>query len=213
MTDAAIAVHPGPEAAPALVDLLPPPVPITAADALVLLDTAIDDALLDDVLGRGLPVLATGGAALQLARLAGGAVEPGTAPQFGFVDVEALAAAKADPLTAACGDGLPLLVWHEDAIVLPPGGELLLRCERGRIQGFRHGRAHGFRFRPELDGPAVRALATERAARLNNIGYRVRLVSEIERHMARQIACARALVVAWLRQVRSGAVAAGAVAR
>lgn len=204
MSPARIAVLPGPEAAPALAGLLPPPVAPALAEALVLLDATVDDGLLAGFLERERPILATGAAALQLARLQGGAIEPDSAPQFGFVDIEALPAARSDPVTAAAGAGLPLLVWHADAIVLPPDAELLFRCERGRVQGFRCGSAYGFRFRPELDAAAVRALATERAAAINNIGYRVRLVSEIERHMARQVAVARGMLRAWCDRVRPG---------
>ena len=204
MSPARIAVLPGPDAAPALTGLLPPAVAPAAAEALVLLDVATDDALLAGFIERRAPILATGAAALQLARLLGGAIEPDAAPQFGFVDIEALPEARGDPVTAAAGAGLPLLLWHADAIVLPPAAELLFRCERGRVQGFRCGRAHGLRFRPELDAPAVRALATERAVAINNIGYRVRLVSEIERHMARQVAVARAMVAAWCERVAAG---------
>lgn len=196
-----IAILPGPEAAPALRGVLPEPVAPEAAEALILFDMAADDRLLAGFIERRAPILATGAAALQLARLEGGGIEPGAAPQFGFVDVEALAPARGDPVTAAAGAGLPLLLWHADAIVPPPAAELLFRCERGRVQGFRRGAAYGLRFRPELDAPAVRALATERAVAINNIGYRVRLVSEIERHMARQVAVARAMAAAWCVRV------------
>lgn len=201
MSAARIAVLPGPEAAPALAGLLPTSVAPDAADALLLLDVPAADALLAGLIERGAPILATGSAALQLARLAGGGIESDTAPQFGFVDVEALPGARDDPVTAAAGEGLPLFLWQADAIVLPPNALLLFRCERGRVQGFRVGGAYGFRFRPELDAAAIRRLATERAARINNIGYRVRLVSEIERHIGRQVAFARAMVTAWLASV------------
>lgn len=204
MSPARIAVLPGPEAAPALAGSLPPPVSPAQAEALVLLEVTVDDRLLADFIERRRPILSTGAAALQLARLSGGGIEPDSAPQFGFVDVEALPAAKVDPVTAAAGDGLPLLLWHADAIVLPPDAELLFRCERGRVQGFRCGSAYGLRFRPELDAAAVRALAIERAAAINNIGYRVRLVSEIERHMARQLAVARAMFRAWCDRISPG---------
>src|SRR5688572_29260628 len=114
------------------------PLPAGDHDALLLVGLdghadapAVAPALevIRDFAGRGRAVLGLGLGAQLVALALGGGVTRGAAPQYGMIDVEALPAAQADPLTRAAGGGLPLLHWHEDLIRLPPGAELLLRCE------------------------------------------------------------------------------------
>lgn len=148
---------------------------------------------------RGLPVLGLGAGALALAAALGATIVPDGAPQFGFVDVEALPAAGDDPVARATVPGLPLLHWHADAMALPAGATLLLRCERGRVQAFRAGTATYAFLAPLLaDTATIRRWAAERARAKNNPAFAIRLSGEIERHQARAEAAAAAILAGWL---------------
>ena len=82
--------------------------------------------------------------------------------------------------------GLPVMQRGEDEIELPEGAELLLRCERGRVQAFRWGRAvYAFQCRPEATAETIRAWGEARAREKNNPAVSVRLGAEIVRHHAR----------------------------
>jgi GMP synthase-like glutamine amidotransferase len=158
--------------------------------------------MLASAVAAGLPVLATGGAALTLAEVLGGGATAGTAPQFGFIDVEALPAAKADPLLAQAGNGLPLLHWHDAGLVLPPGAELLLRCERLRPQAFRHGRSYALLAHLEATGEVIRRWAADLGRRRNNPAFAIRLSGELDRHQARAERFAASLAQGWAAQLK-----------
>lgn len=147
---------------------------------------------------RGLPVLGLGAGALAVAAALGATIVPDGAPQFGFVDVEALPAAGDDPVGRATAPGLPLLHWHADAMALPAGATLLLRCERGRVQAFRAGPATYAFLAPLVDAATIRRWAAERAQAKNNPAFAIRLSGEIERHQGRATTVAAAILSGWL---------------
>lgn len=150
-------------------------------------------------IGRGLPVLGLGAGALAVAAALGAEIVPDGAPQFGFVDVEALPAVRDDPVARATAPGLPLLHWHADAMALPAGATLLLRCERGRVQAFRAAPATYAFLAPLLaDAATIRRWAAERARAKNNPAFAIRLSGEIERHQDRAEAAATAILDGWL---------------
>ncbi|MFO1070503.1 MAG: hypothetical protein U1E14_18455 [Geminicoccaceae bacterium] len=209
------AIGAGLAAAGAVTDLAVPSAPLPAAGTvagLLAIDATRpenrDGAALAPVLAAAvaadLPVLALGGAALSLAEALGGGSTPGTAPQFGFIDVEALPAAKADASFAPAGNGLPLLHWHDAGLVLPPGAELLLRCERLRPQAFRHGRSYGVLAHLEATGEVIRRWAADLGRRRNNPAFAIRLSGELDRHQARAERFAAALAQAWAQTLREG---------
>jgi GMP synthase (glutamine-hydrolysing) len=148
---------------------------------------------------RGLPVLGIGAGGLAVAAALAAEIVPDGAPQFGFVDVEALPAARDDAVARATAPGLPLLHWHADAMALPAGATLLLRCARGRVQAFRAAPATYAFLAPLLaDAETIRRWAAERARAKNNPAFAIRLSGEIERHQGRAEAAARAILEGWL---------------
>jgi len=150
-------------------------------------------------LDRGLPALGLGAGALAVAAALGAEIIPEGAPQFGFIDVEALPAAREDPLARETTPGLPLLHWHADAMALPPGATLLLRCERGRVQAFRAGTlTYAFLAPLLIDAATIRRWAAERARAKNNPAFAIRLSGEIERHQRRAELVAAAILAGWL---------------
>jgi GMP synthase-like glutamine amidotransferase len=180
-------------------------------DGLVLLGgamSAYDDArcphfpaLLDLVRERaraGRPVLGVGLGAQLVARALGAKVWLGTTPQFGFVDLEAMPAAVGDLVAGGAVPGLPVMQRGEDQMDLPEGSELLLRCERGRVQAFRWGRAvYAFQCRLEATAESIRAWGAARARAKNNPAVSVRLGAEIVRHHARAARFGREAADGW----------------
>ena len=145
------------------------------------------------------PVLGVGSGAQLIAQALGAEVRRGTAPQFGFVDLEAMPAAVGDPVAGGAVPGLPVMQVGEDELTLPEGAELLLRCERGRVQAFRWGRAvYAFQCRLDATEAMARAWGAARAREKNNPAVSVRLGAEIVRHHARAARFGREAAEGWL---------------
>jgi GMP synthase (glutamine-hydrolysing) len=83
----------------------------------------------------------------------GGRVERGASgPEIGWKTVRATEAAADDPVAAAVGlQGTPLLLWHHDVFVPPPGSTPLLTSDGYPEQGFRLGAVWGVQPHPEAD--------------------------------------------------------------
>lgn len=182
-----------------------PTAPLGTASGLIVLDrgggAAADLALVQAAMRAGLPVLGIGAGGLAVAKALDAPIVAGGAPQFGYIDLEALPAAADDPVAAPAFPGLPLLHWHGDAMALPDGATLLLRCERGRVQAFRAGSAYAFLARLEATPELIRRWAAELARARNNPAFAIRLSGEIERHQARAQAVATAILDRWLDTV------------
>jgi GMP synthase-like glutamine amidotransferase len=100
---------------------------------------------LRDVVAAGTPVLGICFGAQVLARALGGGVRRLPAPQIGWIE-----AGTRDPARVPGG---PWLSWHEDAVELPPGAELLAADAAGP-QAFGRGAHLGVQFHPEVT-PAI----------------------------------------------------------
>ncbi|HXJ66548.1 MAG TPA: type 1 glutamine amidotransferase, partial [Actinomycetota bacterium] len=87
----------------------------------------------------------------------GGRVERGDhGPEIGWRTVRATEEASGDPVAAAVGPaGTPLLLWHHDVFVPPPGAVRLLTSDGYPEQGFRLGSVWGVQSHPEADEPVV----------------------------------------------------------
>jgi len=86
----------------------------------------------------------------------GGRVERGAdGPEIGWVTVRATQEAGADPVAAAVGQGTPLLMWHHDVFVPPPGAVRVLTSDGYPDQGFRLGSVWGVQAHPEANEPVV----------------------------------------------------------
>jgi GMP synthase-like glutamine amidotransferase len=93
----------------------------------------------------GTPILGLAFGAQTLARALGGGVQRAIRPERGLIHIKTNA-----PDAVAAG---PWPAWHDDAIVLPPGAELLAYNDSGP-QAFRAGPHLGIQFHPEVT-PAI----------------------------------------------------------
>jgi len=86
----------------------------------------------------------------------GGSVTRGEhGPEIGWITVRATEDAGDDPVAAAVGAGTPLLSWHHDVFVPPPGAVRLLTSDGYPDQGFRLGSVWGVQPHPEADAPVL----------------------------------------------------------
>ena len=147
------------------------------------------------------PSLGLGLGAQLLAQALGGGVRPAAAPEFGYVDLVPTELASSDPVLSGIGAGLPLMLWHDDAIDLPTA-EPLAHCHRGRVLAFRSGPwAHGLQFHPGATIDIVRRWAALRGQERNNPAVPVRIGAEIVRHQERAERFGRSVVEGWFRLV------------
>ena len=112
-------------------------------------------ALLRDWLPGGRPVLGVCVGAQLLAEASGGRVVRARERELGWLDVDVLPAAAADPLLGFAPRRVTALQWHTYAVDPPPGATVLASspvCP----QAFRLGEAWGVQFHPEVDAPILR---------------------------------------------------------
>ena len=102
------------------------------------------------------PVLAICLGAQVLARAYGAANHIGTAPEFGWCQIELSAQGRADPVFAALPPVFPIFEWHSDTFTLPANARLLAQSGVARNQAFRIGRAtYGTQFHFEASRAVV----------------------------------------------------------
>jgi len=111
-----------------------------------------------------------------LALALGGAVERACRPERGWVQIS-----TALPALVAPG---PWLAWHDDAILLPPGAELLAHNGSGP-QAFRAGPHLGVQFHPEVTPEIVAGwVLSERTGRLDTQD-RILIIQRLGQHRQR----------------------------
>jgi GMP synthase (glutamine-hydrolysing) len=110
-----------------------------------------------------LPVLGVCLGAQLLARAAGSAVVPGSAPEIGWAPVRVHAAE--DRLARHLAPETDVLHWHGDVFDLPDSAELLASSSRTPVQGFRIANAWGLLFHAEADLELARLWMTEESMR------------------------------------------------
>lgn len=76
-----------------------------------------------------------------LARGAGAQNRIGTAPEFGWCEVDLTEAGRADPLLSHLPARFPIFQWHSDTFTLPPGAVHLAGNAAAAVQSYRIGRA------------------------------------------------------------------------
>ncbi|WP_235343910.1 type 1 glutamine amidotransferase [Brevibacterium sp. UCMA 11754] len=78
-------------------------------------------------------------------------------PQIGIYDLHTTSAGEEDPVFCAiAGETFPAVLFHQEEMELPDGGELLVTGSDAPIQGYRVGEfAWGTQFHPESDAAQV----------------------------------------------------------
>ena len=142
------------------------PPPDGEADAIVLyggatnvVDAEHEPWLRDELawlrerLDEGVPVLGLclGG---QLVSAALGGAVTRASPEIGWTPVELTDAGRRDPVIGALPQRFEACQWHSWQFSIPAGGELLATSPAG-AQAFRHGRAWGVQFHPEVDAATL----------------------------------------------------------
>jgi GMP synthase-like glutamine amidotransferase len=102
--------------------------------------------LVAEVVDRGIPVLGICFGAQLLAQVLGGSVTRARQPEIGWLTVS-----TSDPDAVPAG---PWVVWHEDAILAPPGSLQVARSDVC-LHAFVHGVHTGVQFHPEVTGEIV----------------------------------------------------------
>jgi len=116
--------------------------------------------LLADCVDAGVPVLGICLGSQLLAAALGAAVAPSGSLELGWLPVQHLPGAAADPLLSPLPDPFPALHWHGDVLDLPAGATPLARSERTHLQAFRVGStAYGLLFHLEAEPAQVAAMA------------------------------------------------------
>ena len=91
-----------------------------------------------------------------LARAYGAQNHLGTAPEFGWCDVDLTENGRADPVFAGLGDQFPIFEFHTDTFTLPESAVLLAQTKTAPHQAFRIGRAtYGMQFHFEANRAVV----------------------------------------------------------
>ena len=137
-----------------------------------------------------------------LARAAGAAVRPASAPEIGWLDVELTAAGSADPVLGTLPPSATVFQWHHYTFDVPANGVELARssvCTQAfRLSGQA---AWGIQFHAEVTLPMVTTWTEEDPDELPMPASELRARSE--EVMAASNAQGRALAGAFLREAAS----------
>jgi GMP synthase-like glutamine amidotransferase len=120
-----------------------------------------EEEFLRDVLADRVPVFGVCLGAQMLARAAGAKVEPASAPEVGWLDVELTAEGKSDPVLGVLPQRADVFQWHHYTFAIPEGGVELARSDVC-TQAFRLSQpAWGIQFHAEVTYPMITAWASE----------------------------------------------------
>jgi GMP synthase-like glutamine amidotransferase len=109
-----------------------------------------ENAVLEALLQRGVPLLGVCLGAQLLAQAAGGVVRAAAQPEIGWREVRITGEGRDDPVLGALGPSFSALEWHSYEFLLPPGATPLARSD-ACLQGCRIGeRAWGIQFHAEV---------------------------------------------------------------
>ena len=121
--------------------------------------------LLAEVLAEDVPVLGVCLGAQLVARAAGAAVGPASAPEIGWHEIELTPAGLDDPVLGTLPSRTHAFQWHSYTYELPDGAVELARSDVC-TQAFRRGRAWGIQFHAEVTRAMVEAWAADDADEL-----------------------------------------------
>jgi GMP synthase-like glutamine amidotransferase len=109
-------------------------------------------ALLEDAAAKDVPVLGICLGGQLLARALGAVVEPAEALEGGWVPISPVPGVNGDAVLGHLKEPTGVFSWHVDIFDLPEGATQLATGAVTEQQAFRHGRAWGLQFHPEVDG-------------------------------------------------------------
>ena len=120
--------------------------------------------------------------------------------EFGWHEVRATEAGRADPVVSAIGEAAPIFHWHLDTFTLPPGATHLAASAMTPMQAFRVGRAvYGIQFHFEAGTELVASWTRDFAAEIADYApdWFDRRPVEAARHGKAADAAGLALARAW----------------
>jgi GMP synthase-like glutamine amidotransferase len=121
--------------------------------------------------------------------------------EFGWHEVRATEAGRADPILSVVGERTPLFHWHRDTFTLPPGAVHLAESDQTAIQAFRVGRvAYGLQFHFEAGTDLVATWTRDFADEITPYApdWFDRHTAEAARHGAAADAAGLAIARAWI---------------
>jgi len=162
----------------AAIDPLVPDLMVVLGGPIGAYDSALYPFLDDELrliaarLAAGTPLLGLCLGAQLMARALGARVAPNPAGrEIGWSPLTLTPAGQASPLGELAG--LPVLHWHGDVFDLPPGAVPLASTELTPNQAFRHGRALGLQFHPEVTARGIERWLIGHAAEIGAAGLSV----------------------------------------
>ncbi len=126
--------------------------------------------------------------------------------EFGWHEVRATEAGRADPLLSEMGEAASIFHWHVDTFTLPPGAVHLATSAMTPMQAFRLGRAvYGIQFHFEAGTELVSSWTRDFAAEIADYApdWFDRHPEEARRHGPIADATGRALARAWVARAAS----------
>ena len=113
--------------------------------------------LLQEAIGKEMPVLGICLGAQMLAKVAGGTVYRSPRPEHGWFTISRTDAALSDPLFSAMESEMPIFQWHGETFTLPEGAVLLATNPEVPHQAFRIGsNQYGLQFHAEVSEAVIR---------------------------------------------------------
>ncbi|HXG52988.1 MAG TPA: gamma-glutamyl-gamma-aminobutyrate hydrolase family protein [candidate division Zixibacteria bacterium] len=131
--------------------------PMSANDASRLPHIAVELALIEEAMKRGVPLLGVCLGSQLIAKALGAAVYPNPEKEIGWYEVVPEAGARGDPLFGGWAGPQKVFQWHGETFDLPPGTVHLASSSLCRNQAFRYGACtYGLQFHLEVDEPMIR---------------------------------------------------------
>ena len=117
--------------------------------------------LIEEALGKGIPVLGICLGAQLIAKVLGARVYPNDEKEIGWYDVRLTEASRRDPVLGRFRATEKIFQWHGDTFEIPVGAAHLAASEICANQAFRYqSNVYGLQFHLEVDEPMIRRWLT-----------------------------------------------------
>jgi GMP synthase-like glutamine amidotransferase len=135
--------------------------------------------LLQDAVAHDVPVLGICLGGQLLARALGADVRPAGLLEGGWVPISPVDGVAGDPVLGHLQGPTGVFSWHVDIFDLPDGATQLATGDVTEQQAFRHGRAWGLQFHPEVDGELFESWLAAHPALVMDVQASRRLRAEV----------------------------------